>query len=177
MGSYLASAAMRIIGFLLLALPIGFSGAGQKSPSLGAKPNVRTVYNNRLFQLATSDLAVGRLRRMYGSALRVSKVSRNVHDPSIKDTLWTATTKTDQLKIFSNKYNSFLLAAKITSPQLKFGNGIRVGVEKAVFCKAFGLPATFDGYQVADAEGRGTVDFLFRQGKLVSVSYDIGWLD
>jgi hypothetical protein len=52
-----------------------------------------------------------------------------------------------------------------------------MGAEKGAFCKAFGLPTTFDGYQLADAEGRSSIYFLFRQEALVSVSYASGWLD
>ena len=92
------------------------------------------------------------------------------------DTLLAVNAGTDQLKIFSNKYNSFLLAAKITSRKLTF-KGIQVGTQKAAFCKTFGLPVNFDGYQIADAEGRSNIYFLFRQDILTSVSYDIGWLD
>jgi len=95
----------------------------------------------------------------------------------VKDTVLIANTKADQLKIFSNKYNTFLLSAEITSHELAFGKGIRTGTTKSAFCKAFGLPNTFDGYQLADAEGRSSIYFLFRQGALASVSYDIGWLD
>jgi hypothetical protein len=156
---------------------IGFSGSAQRLPLPSSKPRVKTVYNNRLLERATKELTVPHLRRIYGSALRVSKISRNIHEPAVKDTLLIANTKADQLKIFSNKYNTFLLSAEITSRKLAFGKNIQIGTDKSAFCKAFGLSNTFDGYQLADAEGRSNIYFLFRQGALVSVSYDIGWVD
>lgn len=177
MGSCSVRAAMKTILFLLLALTIGFSSLAQRTQALKTKPNVKTVFNNRLLELATSELTVGHLRNIYGSTLRVSKVSRNIQEPAVKDTILTANAGVDRLKIFSNKYNSFLLSAEITSHKLKFGRGIQIGASKDIFCKAFGLPTAFDSYQLADAEGRSTICFLFRQGVLASVNYDIGWLD
>jgi len=168
---------MKTIVFLLLAPTIGFSGPAQRPPLSNLKPKVKTVYNNRLLELATKELTVPHLRRIYGSTLRISKISRNIHEPAVKDTLLTANTKADHLKFFSNKYNFFLLSAEITSHKLAFGGGVQIGAKKSTFCKAFGLPGTFDGYQFADAEGGSNIYFLFRQGVLVSVSYDVGWVD
>jgi hypothetical protein len=168
---------MKMIVFLLLAPTIGFSGSAQRPLLLNSKPKVKTVYNNHLLELATRELTVPHLRKLYGSTLRVSKISRNIHEPAVKDTLLLANTKADQLKFFSNKYNTFLLSAKITSRKLAFGRGIQVGTAKTAFCKAFGLANAFDGYLLADAEGGSSIYFLFRQGVLTSVSYDIGWLD
>lgn len=160
-----------------MALAIGFDGTAQTVRRLAPKRNTKTIHNDELLLVATRELEVPNLRRIYGKAFTVQKISRNIHEPAVRDTLLAVVTAADKLRVFSNRYNAFLLAAEITSQRVTFGKGARIGTSRVAFCKAFGLPATFDNYQITDGEGRSNIYFQFRRGVLASVIYDIGWLD
>ncbi|MDO7887592.1 hypothetical protein [Hymenobacter cheonanensis] len=170
---------MERIIFLLLAVAVGFSSraqAPQLASSSQAKPKVKTVFNPEMLALMLDNSTLPSLRKIYGKAVQVKKIIRNKYEPSVKDTLLTVANKIDKLEIFANQYNQFLLSADVTSKKMSFGRAIRIGSSKADFCKAYGLPAAFDAYQITD-EGTSSLYFIFKQGLLAKVTFDAGGVE
>jgi|GEM_PF-1726402 len=152
----------------------------RQAPTTGQprKPAPLVVRNNSMLKLMTAELEVPHLRRTYRKSIRVSKVVPNEHDPAVRDTLLQVSTAADQLKIFTNQYNSFLLDARITSRAVSFGKGIRVGAAQAAFCQAFDLSARHDIYQVIETpEGGYSITFFFKAGVLSRVQYTVNYSD
>jgi hypothetical protein len=164
---------VKAIIILPLVLAIGFAGMAQTG-----KPKSKTIYNNKLLALATRELSVKNLRQQYRQNLSIKKVSVNQHDSSVKDTLLVANTGTDNLQIFTNEYNSFLVSAHFKSSRISFGNGIKMGASQVSFCKAYGLSPGFDIYQIIETpEGGFDISFRFSQGKLSEVIYTVNHFD
>ncbi|MGI4872577.1 MAG: hypothetical protein ACRYFX_15545 [Janthinobacterium lividum] len=144
----------------------------QHTPS--PKPRYTIVRNNRLLDLMTSELTPKNLRAVYGKNFRVAQTTKSIHDPAVRDTVLVAITSADKLKVFKNKYNTFLISAALMSQRLSFGRGIRIGATKAAFCKAFGLNPAHDAYEIMDMpDGTVGISFLFKSNTLVEVNYRI----
>lgn len=162
---------MKTIVLLLLALATSFISPAQTSRPVKVKPKIKTIFNPNLLNQMMGELTAQHLKAVYGKALVVKKVTRNIHSPIDRDTVLMANTGADKIYIFTNKYNSYPLGANITSRRLAFGHTIRVGDSKSVFCKTYRLPTTFDVYQVSDE--CETLFFTFRQDVLVEASLQV----
>jgi len=150
------------------AFAAGFSG--QAVPP--APPVTLAVHNGALFEKMAAGLEPSKLLRMYGAQFKVKSVATNRHDPTVRDSILVASTPVDRLELFKNPYNSFLIAAQITSSKIEFGRGIRIGSSQAAFCKAFHLKPGYPVYQITDApEEVVQLRFAFFNGKLQKVTY------
>ena len=130
------------------------------------------MHDGTVFEKLAVGLEPAELLRLRGPALKIKRISRNRHDPAGRDTLLTIGSGADQLEMFKNQYNSFLISAAITSRKIEFGRGIHIGVSQAKFCQIFSLNARYDVYQVTDApEEAVQLRFVFNQGVLRKVSY------
>jgi hypothetical protein len=138
------------------------------------KPTPLVIHNSRMLKVMTAELEAPNLRRTYRKHIRVSKVTPNEYDPAVRDTLLLVSTASDQLKIFTNQYNSFLLSARITSRAVSFGRGIRVGTNQVAFCQAFGVSNKHEVYQVIESPEEGySITFFFKAGTLSRVEYEV----
>jgi hypothetical protein len=135
------------------------------------KPRVFRISNTSLFERLMSGLDANQLFRTYRTDLKLFRVTRNRHEPAVRDSLLQVKTPTDKLVLFKNRYKTLLRAATITSTRVSFA-GLRVGVTQKAFCQALHLKPNYDQYVFTD----GTENFVqlmltFSSGKLWRVEY------
>lgn len=136
-----------------------------------SKPQLLKLSKPALFEKLTADLEADRLFRLYRTDLKLKQVTRNRHEPTVKDSVLIANTPADRLTLLKNRYNTLLVGATFTSTKVSFG-GLKVGVTKAVFCRTFHLSPVYTTYAFTD----GMEDFVqltctFANGKLKAVEY------
>lgn len=162
---------LALLGLCLLT----FSGF---RPAPVARSTTLTVYRSALLKLMMKELEPPQVRATYRSAFKVQQVSKNQYEPAVKDTMLVVSTAADQVLLFANKYNTFLIKAVLTSNKVAFGKNIRVGARKEDFCRAYQLSAAYDQYRVTDDENTGTyLEFSFSGGTLRKVRYQIGYME
>ena len=105
-------------------------------------------------------------------SFKISKVTRNRHEPAVRDSLLVVTTAANHLELLKNRYNAFLIKTDLTSTKISFGPSLRIGASQAAFCKAYGLKPNCRPYEITDApEEAVQLRFSFAGGKLQEVSY------
>ncbi|RYE90209.1 MAG: hypothetical protein EOO37_03475 [Cytophagaceae bacterium] len=119
-----------------------------------------------------SGLDGDQLFRTYRADLKLLKVTRNRHEPGVKDSLLQVKTPADKLVLFKNRYKALLRSATITSTKVSFA-GLRVGAAQAAFCRALHLKPGYDQYVFADGmENFAQLTLTFCGGKLRRVEYE-----
>jgi len=164
--------------FLLILLCLCLLTFSAFCPARVPRGTTLTVYRSALLKLMMKELEPPRVRATYRSAFKVQQVSKNRYEPAIKDTLLAVSTAADQVLLFANKYNTFLIKAALMSNKVTFGRNIRVAARKEAFCRAYQLSAAYDQYRVTDDENTGTyLEFSFSGGTLRKVCYQIGYME
>ena len=137
-----------------------------------AKPRqLRIISNPALFKKLMRDLDAPQLLKRYRTDLKLVRVTRNRHDPTVSDSLLQVKTPADKLTLFKNQYRALLRGATITSAKVRFA-GLRTGATQTDFCRTLRLKPGYDQYIITDGmENFVQLTFAFAGGKLKSVEY------
>jgi len=137
-----------------------------------AKPRVFKVNSASAFNKLMSGLDDDQLFRTYRADLKLIRVTRNRHEPGVRDSLLQVKTPADKLVLFKNRYKTLLRGATITSTRVSFA-GLRVGATQDAFCRTMHLKPGYDQYVFADGmENFVQLTFTFSSGKLRRVEYE-----
>ncbi len=102
---------------------------------------------------------------------------RNTHNPEIIDTIFQYKNKSNDFKFYKAAGKYILYNFNINENPFSFKNGIKLGITQQKFLKTLNLEAPkSDTIVVEDSEGFSTVNFVFKNERLVSVIYN-GYLD
>ncbi|RZK28029.1 MAG: hypothetical protein EOO63_12150 [Hymenobacter sp.] len=124
------------------------------------------------FEQLMVGLDANQLIRLYHSKLKLRRVTRNIHDPAVKDSILVVATPADHLDLFKNRDKALLRGATITSTKVRFA-GMRVGVSKEQFCRTLHLSSAYQVYTFTDGmENFVQLTFTFLTNKLSSVVYE-----
>ena len=136
------------------------------------KPRKLKIESNAaLFENLMSELNARQLLKLYRTDLKLIRVTRNRHEPAVRDSLLQVKTPADRLTLFKNRYNALLREATITSTKVRFA-GLHTGVSRASFCQKLHLKPGYDQYIITDGvENFVQLTFAFAGGKLKSVEY------
>jgi hypothetical protein len=135
------------------------------------RPRVMQKSNAVLYEKLASGFDATQLFRLYRANLRLRRVMRNRHEPTMKDSILYVATAADQLELLRNRFTTLLYSATITSGKVGFA-GMRVGVSKEQFCRTLHLNPAYDVYIITDGmENFVQLRFTFVSGKLKSAQF------
>ena len=127
--------------------------------------------NTALFEKLMDGLNARQLLKLYRTDLKLIRVTRNRHEPAVRDSLLQVKTPTNKLTLFKNRYNAQLCEATITSTKVRFA-GLHTRVRRVNFCQKLHLKPGYDQYVITDGvENFVQLTFAFAGGKLKSVKY------
>ena len=136
------------------------------------KPRKLKINSNAaLFEKLMDGLNARQLLKLYRTDLKLIRVTRNRHEPAVRDSLLQVKTPADRLTLFKNRYNAQLCEATITSTKVRFA-GLHTRVRRVNFCQKLHLKPGYDQYVITDGvENFVQLTFAFAGGKLKNVEY------